>query len=126
MEVPFYRKYSLEPEQQKILKTAVLASIEHMKTLGGFYWYDDKGPRNPDSIDTAIDQSGFRKFNEMKLTYNNMTYSDYHNNGKEGMISTNAKANRYRDYYYGRYSNKNYDALAAEYVNQREEKIAKE
>ena len=42
MEVPFYRKYSLEPEQQKILKTAVLASIEHMKTLGGFYWYDDK------------------------------------------------------------------------------------
>lgn len=40
-------------------------------------------------------------------------------NGKEGMISTHAKANRYRDYYYGRYSTgtKNYDALAAEYVN---------
>ena len=41
-------------------------------------------------------------------------------NGKEGMISTNAKANRYRDYYYGRYHNKDYDALAAEYVSQRE------
>ena len=85
MEVPFYRKYSLEPEQHKILKTAVLASIEHMKTLGGFYWYDDKGPRNPNSLEWAEDESGFRKFNEMKLTYNNMTYSDYHNNGKEGM-----------------------------------------
>lgn len=24
-------------------------------------------------------------------------------NGKEGMISTHAKSNRYRDYYYGRY-----------------------
>lgn len=47
-------------------------------------------------------------------------------NGKEGMISTTAKANRYRDYYYGRYSNKNYDALAAEYVSEREAKIAKE
>ena len=39
-------------------------------------------------------------------------------NGKEGMISTNiARQNRYRDYYYGRYHNKNYDAMAAEYVN---------
>ena len=47
-------------------------------------------------------------------------------NGKEGMISTNAKANRYRDYYYGRGHNRDYDALAAEYVSQRENKIAKE
>jgi len=42
------------------------------------------------------------------------------------MISTNAKANRYRDYYYGRYHNKGYDSLAAEYVSARESKIAKE
>jgi len=42
------------------------------------------------------------------------------------MISTNAKANRYRDYYYGRYNNKDYDKLATDYVKEREAKIAKE
>ena len=42
------------------------------------------------------------------------------------MISTNAKANRYRDYYYGRYHEKDYDKIAAEYVSAREAKIAKE
>lgn len=46
-------------------------------------------------------------------------------NGKEGMISTTAKANRYRDYYYG-HNNQNYDKMAAEYVSEREAKIAKD
>lgn len=42
------------------------------------------------------------------------------------MISTSAKARQDRYNYYGRYHGKDYDALANEYVSERETKIAKE
>lgn len=42
------------------------------------------------------------------------------------MTSTRAKAKGYRDYYYGRNAGKDYEKIAAEYVKEREAKIAKE
>ena len=41
---PFFRKYSLvETGEHALLKRCVLASIESLKSNGGFMDYDDRG-----------------------------------------------------------------------------------